>query len=146
MNVEYKFPPWTYCYNSLTCLVIKYGHSCVTNDQTSQFCNFWHWRFVLVCEVSSCQLVFLHRAGSMIFWMAKDLMTNDTCDARDAGLLHSIVQMILPWRRVSRIVTSNGMSPAYIHWSPRIIKHNLYSKITQVANNDRFNFGRDHKM
>ena len=43
------------------------------------------------CNVSFYQQVFPHWAGSMFWWMAKNLMTNNTYDARAAGLFYSVV-------------------------------------------------------
>ena len=46
-------------------------------------------------------------AGPMFWWMANNLITNDTYDSRAASLHNSAVQTTLLWRRMSRVIPSN---------------------------------------
>jgi len=78
--------------------------------------------------------------------MAKNLMTNDTYDARAAVLRHSTVLIESTRRCMSRIIPGNRPLRAYIHRSPPRIEDDLQSKVPQITNNDTFVFGRDHNL
>ena len=78
--------------------------------------------------------------------MAKNLMTNDTYDARAAGLLNSAVQIESPRRCMSRFIPSNRPRREYIHRSSPRIENDLQSRVAQIANKDTFIFGRDHNL
>jgi len=78
--------------------------------------------------------------------MPKNLMTNDTYDARAVGLLNSTVQIELPRRHMSGILPSNSLLRAYIHWRPPSVEDDLESKVTQITNKDKFIFGRNYNL
>jgi hypothetical protein len=78
--------------------------------------------------------------------MAKNLMANDTYDARAANLLNSTVQIESPRRRMSAIISSNRPLQAYIDSSSPSIKDDLHSKVAQIMNQDMLAFGRDHNV
>jgi len=125
LNVEYEFPLRNYNRDASTSLPLEYGQSCFIDCWSSQFGYFWLCKFVQFCDVRFCQQVVAHWAGLMLWWMAKNLMTNDTYDARAAGLLNSAVQIQSPRRRMSTIIPSNRPLAAYIHWSPTSIEYDL---------------------
>jgi len=78
--------------------------------------------------------------------MAKNLMTNNSYNARAAGLIDSAVPIEMPQRCMSGIISSNRMLGAHIHRSPQSIKYDLYSKVAQIMNKDMFIFGRYHNL
>jgi len=88
----------TYNCHSSTSLPLLYGCSCVIDCRHSHFSNFWLCSFVWLCHVRFCQQVFAHSAGLMFWWMAKNMITNNTNNNRAAGLLYSAVYIELPRR------------------------------------------------
>jgi len=146
LDVKYHSPLRTYYCNCSTSLPRQDGQSCVIDRRTSQFRNFRLCWIIQLCDVSSWKLVCPHWAGSMFWWMAKHLMTNDTYDSRAAGLLNHAVQIKSPWRWMSTIIPSNRILGAYIHGSPPSIEDDLKNKGAQITKNDTFIFGRDHNF
>ena len=124
-DVKYQVPLQTYYCNSSTSLPLQDGRSCFIDRRTSYYSHFRLCQFLQYCDVSFCQQVFPHWAGSMFRWMAKNFMTNNTHDSRVAGLLNCTVQIKLPWRCMSRIMPTNRTLQAYIHWSPPSIEDDL---------------------
>jgi len=125
LDDKYHLPLWLCYCNSSTSFHVQDGQNCFIDRWTSQFGNFWLCSFVKLCDVSLCQQVLPHWAGPMFWWMAKNLMTNDTYDCRAAGLRNSAVQITPPWSHMTRIISSNWTLRAYIHWSPPSIADDL---------------------
>ena len=103
LNVKYEFHLRTYYWNSSTSLSVHDGQSCFINHWAIQFRDFQLCWFVWLCDVSFWQQVFPYWAGPMFWWMAKNLMTNNTYGARNAGLLNFAVQIKLPRRSMGEI-------------------------------------------
>ena len=114
LNVKYDLPLQTYYCDSSTLLPLQDGQSCFIDRRTSQLSNLWPCWFFLLCNVSFCQQVLPRWAGPMFWWMAKNLMTNHTYDAKAACLHNSAVSIESPQRRMSRIIPSNWPLTVYI--------------------------------
>jgi len=146
LDVKYDVRLETYYCDSLTTLPLQHGKSCFINRRTDQFSKLWLCYFVLLCDVNFCQQLFPYWAGSRFWWMAKNLMTNDTSDARAAGRLNFTVSLELPRMRMPRMIPCNKLLRAYIHWSPPSIEDEFHSKVTRIMNEDTFMCGRDHNL
>jgi len=75
--------------------------------------------------------MFPHWPGPMFWWMANNLITNDTYDAGAAGLLNSTVPIESSRMRMSGIIPMNRPLRAYMHWSPTSIEDDLQSIISK---------------
>jgi len=134
LDVEYKFSLWTYCRNCLTSLSLLYGQCCVIDYWTCQFRKLQLSYFVQHCDPHHCPEVFPNWACPMLWWIAKNLMTNSAYDAWAAGLLKSAVHIDTPQWHMSILITSNWMLRAHIHRSAPSMKYDLWSKVAQITN------------
>jgi len=146
LNVKYEFPLETYKCNSLTSLPLEYGQSCFVYHWTRQLGNFWLCEFFLLCDGHFWPHAFPHWDGLMFWCMANSLMTNDGCDARAGGLLHSAVQTESPSQHMTTGSWSNRTVRTYIHRSRRSVQYELLSHAAQITNTVTFNFGRYHNL
>jgi len=113
----------------------------LVNSDTSDSVNLYN--FAMCAFASEC---FSQWAGTMFWWMTKNLVTNDKYDARPAGLLNSAVQIESPRRIMSRIIRSNWKLRVHIHRSPPSIKYDLQGKVVQITNTDTFICGKYHNL
>ena len=123
----------------MTSLSCQYGQSCFIDHWTSQFSDFRLCQCVSLCDVCYSQTVCPHCAGHMFWWMVKNMMTNETYDARAAGLHNPAVQVETPQKCMSRIIPNNRMLVAHIHGMPPSIRYALSSKVARMMRQQNVN-------
>jgi len=143
LDVKFEFPLETYDCNSSTSWPLQDGQSCFNERRTCQFSNYWLCTFFFFYDVSICQQGLPHWASAIFWWMAKNLMTNNSYDSRAANLLNSTVQPKSPWRCMSRIIRSSRTFLANIRWGPANVEDDFWSKVAQIMNKDTFIFQRN---
>jgi hypothetical protein len=82
----------------------------------------------------------------MIGWIMKNLVANDTYDARAAGFIHSAVKMESSQSGMSRSIPANWKLRVHIYRSPPTIKHDLEGRVVQITNKDKLICGRYHNI